>query len=82
TNSGLENTKNPDYKSVFLCLSFSCTSVFPPSFEGFFFQFFVGDCFMAGLMWGVRYRALPNLQTFNTLVRLGFLLTHPNEKME
>lgn len=41
TNSRLENAKkSPITSRVFLCLSFGCSSVFSPSFEGFFFQFF------------------------------------------
>ncbi|EPO3225291.1 hypothetical protein ACT9CW_004379, partial [Escherichia coli] len=49
TNSGLENTKKPDYQSGFLCLSFGCTSVFSPSFEGFFFHFLLRPILLIAL---------------------------------
>lgn len=39
TNSRQENTKSPIISRFFLCLPFSCSSVFPLHF-GFFFQFF------------------------------------------
>ncbi|EOK4966483.1 hypothetical protein ACM519_005237, partial [Escherichia coli] len=38
TNSGLEKKARLPV-GFFLCLSFGCTSVFSPSFEGFFFHF-------------------------------------------
>ncbi|WP_255922580.1 hypothetical protein, partial [Salmonella enterica] len=36
---GWKTQKSPITRRVFLCLSFGCTSVFSPSFEGFFFHF-------------------------------------------
>lgn len=43
TNSRLENTKSPITSRFFLCLSFSCTSVFSLHLREFSFSFFVAS---------------------------------------
>ncbi|EAA6838883.1 hypothetical protein C8580_22190 [Salmonella enterica] len=60
TNSRLENTKKPDYQSgFFVPLSFGCTSVFSPSFEGFFFHFLLRPILLIAL--ANRTMPLPEL---------------------
>ncbi|HFD3177905.1 TPA: hypothetical protein ACF21L_004914, partial [Escherichia coli] len=44
---------------VFLCLSFGCTSVFSPSFEGFFFHFLLRSILLIAL--ANRTMPLPTL---------------------
>ncbi|WP_208481372.1 hypothetical protein, partial [Escherichia coli] len=46
---GWKTQKSPITSRVFLCLSFGCTSVFSPSFEGFFFHFLLHPMLLVAL---------------------------------
>ncbi|MCY6969793.1 hypothetical protein OYC31_24775, partial [Escherichia coli] len=46
---GWKTQKSPITSRVFLCLLFSCTSVFSPSFEGFFFHFLLRPILLIAL---------------------------------